>query len=297
MEITQVDPYSLKNHPTNIEIYGDVADDDFVDSCRKGILEPVIATGDDVIVSGHRRVQASRILQHKTVPVLYRADLVDPLDIEETLLLANKQREKTNEQKTREYRRLLDIEKQRAAIRQKSGTPAPEGDKGRADERAAASAGMNVKTARKASKVMDVIEAATESGDPDAAKKLSDTLNKNVAKAHREVTKKDTPKPEGVGIPAALDPTFDSLPVFQSLATKVGNLKSEIADLSDCEGGERIHLPEVDIYLNDVASHLKAARPHTVCPYCGGNGCAECDELGWVHQNRYDGFPKEIKGA
>jgi len=297
MEITQVDPQSLKNHPANIEIYGDVADDDFVESCRGGILEPVLATEDNVIVSGHRRVQSCRILNHKTIPVIFRPDLKDPLDIEEALLLSNKQREKTNEQKAREYRRLLDIEKQRATIRQKSGTPAPQGDKGRADEKAASSAGMNVKTARKASKVLDVIDAAEASGDDDKADKLKDTLNNNVAKAHRDVTKKPATKPEGVGIPSVLEPTFDSLPVFQSVITTVGNLKKSVANLSDCEGGERIHLPEVDIYLNDVAEHLKAARPHTVCPYCGGSGCAECDELGWVHRDRYDGFPKDIKGV
>src|SRR6185295_15594228 len=88
-------PFKLKNHPLNSEIYGDTADDEFVKSCERGIEVPLLILGDDRIVSGHRRMQAARKLKMAEVPVIVRRDLVDPLDIEWAFIISNKTRPKT----------------------------------------------------------------------------------------------------------------------------------------------------------------------------------------------------------
>ncbi len=113
----------LKPHPLNSEIYGDAADADLVESIEaNGILTPILITGDkaeigpNVIISGHRRYYAAKKLGAPTVPVII-SDLTDAMDIEEALIIANKQRIKDNFQMGREAIKIKDIESERAKTR------------------------------------------------------------------------------------------------------------------------------------------------------------------------------------
>ena len=296
--VSQVDPSNLKPHPANSILYGDavVLPQDFVDSIKDGVLEPLLATGDMTIISGHRRREAAVLAGLATVPVVVRPDLTDPLDVEEALILANKQRIKDNLQKAREFKRLQEIESKRAASRKgrkkKSGSlpHKKESPKGRSIDIAAKQVGMAPTTARKAAKVVEEIDKAEAAGDTVKAKGLSDKLKTNVSAAHRDVTsKKQKPK----GVPSNLAKTFESQEKYRSLVAKLGSIRKEILDLSLEEGGERILIHNVRVEVKNLLEVLHAATPFAVCPYCSGPGCKECEEYGWMTKDRYSGIPKE----
>ena len=291
--VTQVDPDKLTPHPSNKTLYGDstTVDEDFIDSIRGGILEPLLATAEMTVISGHRRREAAIKAGLHVVPVVIRPDLTDPLDIEEALILANKQRVKDNLQKAREFKRLQEIESKRAHERKgrtKKGVKSKA--KGRAIDIAAAQVGMSRTTATKAAKVLDEIDKAVESGDKSKAKGLEDTLRENVTKAHRQATA-DERRPSGV--PKNLQKTFDSQTTYRSLVAKIAGIRKEILDLALEEGGERILIHNVRVETKNLLEVLHAATPFAVCPYCKGPGCEECEDYGWMTKDRYSGIPKE----
>ena len=99
----------------------------------------------------------------------------DPLDEEETVIHANRQREKTTEVKAREFQKLKMIEAERAKRRQielagtrKADLPVnlPGGD---ARDLAAEKIGMSGRTAEKASRVIDHIDTLTADGRDEEA--------------------------------------------------------------------------------------------------------------------------------
>ena len=57
----------------------------------------------------------------ETIPAI-ESDMTNQLDIEEAVIIANKQREKTTEQKAREFEKLKQIEEIRAKERQGTRT-------------------------------------------------------------------------------------------------------------------------------------------------------------------------------
>lgn len=215
----------LKPHPLSEKLYGKVKlDAELRDSIKQfGILEPIIATADNVVISGHRRLWHASILAIRSVPIV-RFPSSDELEIEAAVIHANKQREKTAEQRAREYRELKRIESAKAKARQATGKGedgsggrgkkkdenltknSTEGlsDTGEAAAKAAAEVGMSRPTAEMAAKVVDAIDALAAEGKQEEAEHLTETLNNtSVAKAHREATGKtptakrpQTPKPE-----------------------------------------------------------------------------------------------------
>ena len=295
-QIMMVPPEDLHAHPINKEIYGDIVDEEFIESVRIGLIEPIIATSDMTIISGHRRVIAAAALEWDLLPTVIRDDLKDPLDIEEALILANRQREKTNEQKAREYKRLKEIEQARTHKGGRGNKKTLDSSsptfKDRSDTKAAEAAGLGRTTAQKAEKVVKAIDEARESGDDEAAEKLVDQLNTNVSKAHRKVS---SPKEAAVhsGIPSHLEDSFQASLLFRGLAQRIGKLRTDIFDLGNEPGGERLPLSQIRIDLNNVSQAIQAAAPHAVCPYCKGAGCKECDALGWMHKDRYSGIPDD----
>ena len=65
---------STKPSPENVELYGEVADDEAMDNLvasirNRGLAEPIIVSADGFILSGHRRHHACRRLKWTHVPV------------------------------------------------------------------------------------------------------------------------------------------------------------------------------------------------------------------------------------
>jgi len=199
MEIAIKGWKDLKPHPINLEIYGDCTDNDLLDSVRSnGIYNPLLVTYDDRIISGHRRWDAARKADLDVLPVVV-FDSDDELDIEEALIESNRQREKTNEQIGREYKKLKEILNQRQSrqgsnqYKSKNGESASDGDSAEAKRptrEAAKKVGVNYDTANKASQVVDAIDQAEENGDKKAADQLRQSLGKSVNGAHKKAKDK-----------------------------------------------------------------------------------------------------------
>lgn len=132
-----------------------------------------------------------RVKEKELEVIVY--DKKDELDIKEAIITLNKQRDKTNEQKGREYVALLEIEKERAAKNQKK-TQAQKGqqvgssqvpqdsaasdESGKSREIAAKKVGLSHDTATKISKINKTIDECRKAGETELADKLLKTLNK-----------------------------------------------------------------------------------------------------------------------
>lgn len=202
MALEWIHPDELRNHPTNLSIYGDKPDPELVESVRlHGVFEdhPIgyVLDGEfRVIVSGHRRNQAARLTKQEMVPCVRLKDIEgDELAIEERIILSNKQRVKTNEQKAREAAILVEIESKRAAAKKAStlkqnsekspkntdvGT-LPTSDKGKTRERVADALGVSDKTARNLITAGKALEEAEAKGQDKKAERIKKGLEKSAA--------------------------------------------------------------------------------------------------------------------
>jgi protein gp37 len=230
MQLDTRNPTELVPHPINNEIYKDSYDDDLYESIKAvGVQEPIVITSENVIISGHRRCNVCKTLGIDIVNVIVRDDITNELDIEEAVLTYNKSREKTTEQKAREFKKFAEIEKTRAEDRKRLAGeqfgenhpkesdnahyytsmdeeehvvhgPQPLTDTGKSRDIAAKKVGWGGRHAEKAAEVVDTIDRLKENGNDEIADELLNTLNnKSVRKAVEEVKKiKETQNPDKV---------------------------------------------------------------------------------------------------
>jgi len=181
---------NLRPHPLNAKIYGAAEPDDaLVQSIEAvGVLNAIIIDQKGRILSGTRRWKACKILAERhgnrkfnQIPVeVFKGG---ELEAERLLIHANRQREKTLEQKAREYREVLRVETELArhrmvaTLKKGAKTPAREKfpERGRAADIAAKATRLSAKTLNK---FLKVIEEA-DKGDAEA-KALVERVNRNV---------------------------------------------------------------------------------------------------------------------
>jgi len=203
---------TLIPHPINAAIYGDGPDAELVDSIEtQGILTPLIITETGIILSGHRRWAAAKKLSLPTVPVII-SPLTDDLDVREAVIESNRQRDKTTEQRGREYTEIKAIETERARRRMATSGPGVYGGKpgvenlpqavlGKSRDIAAGKVGMSGKTAEKAATVVKAVDTLREQGKLKEAEELRRALNsKPVSSSYRKASTMGlVPKPEHNG--------------------------------------------------------------------------------------------------
>ena len=164
-------------------------------------MTPLLISDDDRILSGHRRYVCAEELDIKEVPVIV-SPLKNELGIEETLINANIQRQKTKEQIAREYLKLKENEKEKAKQRQAEAGGDRKSDesnksltqnsaeaisKGESRKKASSKLGISHDTGEKAAKVVLMADDLKKAGKVDEARSLLNTLNnKSVNKAHQE---------------------------------------------------------------------------------------------------------------
>ena len=293
--ILEVDAEMLKPHPLNDEIYSDGADADLVDSIKKvGVLHRIVVTPTYMIISGHRRWTAAMNAGLEKVPIEIREDMTDPLDIEESLILSNRNRNRTNEQRAREMMHLERIESSRAEERKLRGVKADEEEKGRSIRKAASKVNMGHETAAKAKKVITEIDRAVEDGDEEKADDLRDQMNKSVSGAHRSVTGSEDLKDSlGNMVPDGLKETFQNAVAMSGIVFNINKARKSLEQLVTLPGGERISQAQVIADCKNLVEAIKVAKPYALCPLCHADGCFSCDGMGWMHESRYSGVVLE----
>lgn len=262
----RMNPAKLKKHPKNLEIYGDVVDKAFVEKCRKGIRLPVAVLPDGTVLSGHRRVQAAKIIGLKEIDVIVVYDLVDELEIIEFIIDSNASRVKTAEEVAREDRELVRIESERAAARQRAslkkgektnnsaGIPVSDSKSltGKATEIVADKRHVSAKTVEREVAAVDAIDEAKKSGDTERAEDIRTTLNERGAAPAAEkakppkkkpADKKDTGAPKKVKPGAPLD--FNDEPIKELY----GKLIRKIDDRAEHQGGQGRHHKQCLMHL------------------------------------------------
>jgi len=320
MASLNLDPKILKNNLNNITIYGDTPGDDFVESIKAhGVLEPLTVERDSkVIISGHRRRQAAIKAGLKKVPVNL-VNLPDPDEQLQRLIESNRQREKTKEQRAREYQALLEVSEKLAKKRQAEAgggkkprkTAKPKKDanpaekalsgnspkrSGKAKDEAAAQVGMSAKTADQAAEVVGEIDAAEAAGDQAKADEIRQELETgSVASASR----KAKTWPSGKEM-TEFEVKTDTQGIATYLIREIGKVEKEFKRLViEKDGNENnqhktAHLQqnaqEFLTKLRNAKAVLQANKPHSECTFCDGDGrdCEKCLESGWLPKRQAD---------
>lgn len=182
----------LKPHPKNEEIYGGDEDvSDLVSKIQKsGKVSTFTITRDNVIIAGHRRRKACMQLGIKEVNVEIM-DFESQEDEVEWLILDNATREKTVEQKGREAKMLLEVEKvkaeKRRLVTQNNNSAReladvaelpPQVDRGKSRDLTAQKVGLKSgREVERAIKTLEIIDELKESGKDDEAELIRGALN------------------------------------------------------------------------------------------------------------------------
>ena len=307
-KVIYMNPFDLEPHEVNEDIYRDAPDEEFIESIKRlGVLEPILAkeeltdgAPEIVVLSGQRRMNAARALEMDEVPVIIQPDELVGTDDEaiRLLILSNRQRNKTNEQRAREFDVLKEVESRLAEDRGKGGRgQAEEGKTGTARDIAAQAVGMSGMTAERASVVVKAIDEAEAGGDEAKAADLRRMLNRSVSKGHKAVEREKAPVVDGneIPVPENLIDTFKTSKGIRGLIYKIGEIKASARVISEEEGGELLPLRAGEADCSNVSNALIAARPHAVCPVCKGKGCDMCDQLGWMHRDQYNALPEGLR--
>ena len=212
VEIILKNPRELIPHPINSSIYGENEDvSDLVERIKESDwIETIVATPDGKIISGNRRVKAALILDWNLVEVEIR-HFDSELEEIEALLLENQYRQKTTEQQVREGQQWEQIEREKARQRQSEGAKStnqklekgdqetlrvnlPQASFGRTRDKVAEKVGMKGSSYERAKKVIEKIDALSNS-NPAEAEKLRRLLNKkSVNSAYKKMKEVSTPK-------------------------------------------------------------------------------------------------------
>ncbi len=129
----------LKPHPMNAEIYGNEDVTDLIAQIVASgkIFNPIKINEDYTIISGHRRWQAAKALDMQEIPCEY-VNFESEEEELAALVMFNYQRQKTNEQKTREGMLLEETLRDESALRRistlKQNQSHPEVDTGAMSE-------------------------------------------------------------------------------------------------------------------------------------------------------------------
>lgn len=179
----------LHENPLNAEIYGEDDSVQLAELVEKikvsGYIKPLIINRNYMIISGHRRYRAAKVLGMTGIEVeMINKDENQELEI---LLAENAFREKTTFQKVREAGYYQIVEQKKAFERQLSGTTLSANlHGGRTNEIVGEKIGMSARSYHDARKVVERID---EEDDPEVKEFLEATVNTSVSAASTLVDK------------------------------------------------------------------------------------------------------------
>ncbi len=148
----------------------------------------------------------------------------------------------------------------------------------------ASKAGVSRKTAEKAKRVR-------READPETVKAV-ERGEKSIDEAIEEITEEPEQATDMLKgkIPAKLAIVFASCDNFASAMQRCSDLKRDIRNLCEMEGGGWLELQECEKFCDQLRHNLKYAMPHTECPKCRRSpkkACPHCKGTGWIHESAY----------
>lgn len=201
MKVMEMKVVDLKPHPKNEEIYGHDEDvSDLVELIRKsGQVHTLTINSNGVVLAGHRRRKACMILGIEKVNVEV-VDYDNPEEEIRYLVLNNKQRHKSNEQKAKEAKVLKEVESKLAEIRrldnlkQNKNTEVPDSahrkEQGKARDIVAKNVGLRSgHEVDRAIKTIDKIDELKEEGREEEAELIRGVLNNGSVSAAEELAR------------------------------------------------------------------------------------------------------------
>lgn len=249
-QLKEVSPQDIKNHPSSIQTYGtEPINEEMLKEVREAgrLREPPRVTKDMVLLSGHRRRQVAIAAKLKSITVLVCKRSLSEEEQHIEIVESNRHREKTMEQKAREFSLLAEA---RAKLnRRNSDANLKKGQKHREfpEEKnfstrenitksdTAADLGLSKPTAEKAAAVVEKIDELEEAGKTAEAEKLRETLNtKSVSAAAREAGVAKPPKKPSLatvtrdGKRTVAKPSFDA----DAIEKQFGALTRAIDDMA-----------------------------------------------------------------
>ena len=287
--LLEVSLETLQAHPQNDSLYRDAENrtEQEVEELRAsleayGVWEGQIVVHPSLtILCGHRRVALAKTLGIKTVTATVARhlpeDVNDP-EVLQFLLNGNSSRQKTNEEKLREFEMRKAVEsklakRRMASASSRSGQSARGSEKGDARDIASRKSGLGAcgSKAEKASKALKTADDLREKGKVEEADSIVTSLNKSlnagVKQAERltaqdvEVIKKTETfrKTPAVKNPAVIDGvTYRSMErarTYPEFESELDYLKKEMpAMIKKVEAAER-HLRKVMQHYNDKFVH------------------------------------------
>lgn len=264
---------SLVPHPKNGEIYGPVQlDDAFIVSVRElGILQPLRIATDGTVLAGHRRLAAAKEIGMEVVPCQIHDDSSTHIRV---LVETNNHRHKTGDILARE---LLSLKEAGEDLSTKQSVISP--------TRVSEAIGVERDTARRVIAATSEIEAARADGRDEDADDIFAALKSSPKEGHdkaRQVRIKQAAKSDH------LVPILALAGKFTSIASSIIAIDKELTELSQEDGGQVLALmrQEISLRLVDIATKVRGASPATACPSCHGDGCAECNQMGWINRSR-----------
>jgi ParB-like chromosome segregation protein Spo0J len=193
----------LKAHPDNTEIYGSTPDEELLENIKmNGIIQPLLVTWENVVLSGHRRLHCAMLAGLSQVPVVF-TESTDTYDMLELLLDANVQRQKSDAVVAREIQLWMKIEAMKAKKRKATAMPgkcggqldpakSPEGT-GDARDAVARKLGIGAKKVDAAVAVMAKIDDLWQSGETAKADEVANVLETQSINAAKKMVKELAP--------------------------------------------------------------------------------------------------------
>lgn len=78
------------------------------------------------------------------------------------------------------------------------------------------------------------------------------------------------------------------------LKNKIAFFSRELKDIDDVIGAH-LNRQQIETDLRSVAANIRFGLPYAVCPYCKGEKCEHCRQVGWVPKEVYGRMPDSVK--
>jgi|TARA_Y100000310_G_scaffold13994_1_gene14250 hypothetical protein len=153
--------------------------------------------------------------------------------------------------------------------------------------------------AEKATRLLKNVEPKKRKKVLAEAKRMADAdQSKTVSAKHVTMAlNKEPPKLPPDDTRDSLQLGLDSEHLITDLQKRLVAIRKDVETLLEQPMGGFIDKQRINGELRSAWETLKFGRPYAICPYCGGDRCQSCRQLGWVPKPIWSASPTEEREA